>query len=229
MKTKSLYAVVLLMLFSAFMPSCHQSAKRMNNDLDSLSYVVGLNVGKNLIKMDSTLNIEVVCMAIRDVFENDEKMTMEEARNYYLGQKTYFVHEKAMRYQEQFLTDLSKRDRTYTRLKSGVTYKIVTLGDQSIQNLVSRDSLRMVLTIKDEDGEIIHAADTVFKAYRDILSGLQEVVRIAGKGGQVEAWLPSSEAYGTGGDSLLGIKPNQMVCFDVNILDIKYNNYKFRK
>ena len=168
-------------------------------------------------------------MAIRDVFNGKEKMTIDEARDYFLAQKTYFVHEKAQQYQERFLEDLSKSDRSYVRLKNGVTYKIVKLGDQSIQSLVSRDTLRMALTVRDERGEVLHPVDTVYKAYRDIIPGLQDVVRIAGKGGVVEAWLPSSEAYGTGGDSLLGIKPNQLVRFDVDIVDIKYHNHKFRK
>jgi FKBP-type peptidyl-prolyl cis-trans isomerase len=201
----------------------------MATDQDSLAYVVGLNVGKALIKMDSTLNADVVCMAIRDVFNGTEKMTIDEARDYFLAQKTYFVHEKAKRCQERFLEDLSKSDRAYVRLKNGVTYKIVKLGDQSIQSLVSRDTLRIAMTIKDERGEILHAADTIYKAYRDIIPGLQDVIRITGKGGVVEAWIPSAEAYGTGGDSLLGVKPNQLVRFDVDIVDIKYHNHKFRK
>lgn len=220
---------VLLLAIVILMPSCHKSSKRMATDQDSLAYVVGLNVGKALIKMDSTLNAEVVCIAIRDVFNGKEKMTIDEARDYFLAQKTYFVHEKAQQYQERFLEDLSKSDRSYVRLKNGVTYKIVKLGDQSIQSLVSRDTLRMALTVRDERGEVLHPVDTVYKAYRDIIPGLQDVVRIAGKGGVVEAWLPSSEAYGTGGDSLLGIKPNQLVRFDVDIVDIKYHNHKFRK
>lgn len=228
MKTKSSIIALSLSLL-IFMPSCHKSSSKMANDLDSLSYVIGLNVGKNLIKMDSTLNADMICMAIKDVYNGKEKMTMKQSHTYYLAQKTYFVHEKAKQYQEQFLEDLSKSDRSYVRLRDGVTYKIIKLGDQSIQSLVSRDTLSIAMTIKDENGNIIHAADTVYTAYRDVISGLHEVLRIAGNGGQIEAWVPSAEAYGTGGDSLLGIKPNQLIRYDLNILDIKYHNQKYRQ
>lgn len=222
--------VILLMLVALFATmSCHKSTKRMASDQDSLAYVVGLNVGHNLIKMDFTLNIDVVCMAIRDVYAGSQKMSIREGRDYYLAQKTYFVHEKAKRYQEQFLEDMSKNDRAYIRLRNGVTYKILQLGDQSIQSLVSRDSLRLAMTIKDENGDILHPTDTIYTAYRDLISGLQEVVRIAGNGASVEAWLPSETAYGAGGDSLLGIKPNQLVRYDLNIVDIKYHNQKYRR
>ena len=61
--------------------------------------------------MDSTLNVDAVCMAIRDVYAGRPKMSMEDARTYFLAQKTYFVHERAKAYQEQFLSDLRKTQK----------------------------------------------------------------------------------------------------------------------
>ena len=176
------------------------------------------------MEMDSTLNIEAVCAAIRDTYNGTPKMTMEEARDYYLGEKTYFVHEKAQAYQERYLTDLSKRDRKYVRTRSGVTYKILRLGDQShTGTMTSRDTVEIVYKLTDEQGRVIVEADTLRESYRKLLKGLQEVVKLAGSGAHFNAWLPSKSAYDVEGNKELGIEANTMLNYDVEIVEIKYN------
>ena len=206
--------------------SCKQGSSTIATERDSLSYVIGLSVGSSLIKLDSTLNVEVVCQAIRDVYNQSQQMTMDDARDYYLGQQTYFVHEKAERYQEQYLEDLRKSNRDYVRLRNGVTYRIIKLGDQSVQSLVSRDTLSLALSIYDQDGKAIVESDTVKSAYRDLLEGLREVVRITGDGGSVDVWVPSSQAYGSEGNADLGIGANQLLNYKVDIIDINFYNKK---
>ena len=217
--------IVVVSLVVAMFSSCGRSRTRLAVESDSLSYVIGLNVGHTLMAMDSTLNVEALCGAIRDVYNGTPKMSMEEARDYFLAEKTYFVHERAAAYQEQYLADLSKRDRKYVRTRTGVTYKIERLGDQSHQRSMNlRDTVRIAYTITDEQGRVIVERDTLRDSYRELLKGLQEVVRVAGDGGHFNAWLPSSQAYGAEGNAELGIEPNTMLNCEVEILDIKYNN-----
>ena len=175
-------SLLVISLFASLTLSCKKSTNSITTEADSISYIIGLSVGSSLMKMDSTLNIDAVCEAIRDIYNSTEKISLEQGRDYFLAQKTYFVHEKAEKYQEQFLTDLRKANRDFVRLRSGVTYKIDKLGDQSVQTLVSRDTLSLVLSIFDQAGATIVERDTVVTAYRDVLEGLREVVRITGKG-----------------------------------------------
>ena len=100
---KIIPALFTVQLFGSISLSCKQTSHTMATEADSLSYVIGLSVGQSLIKLDSTLNVDMVCEAIRDVYNSSEKMSFEEGRDYYLGQQTYFIHEKAEKYQEQFL------------------------------------------------------------------------------------------------------------------------------
>ncbi len=146
---------------------CHKGGSTLSNDTDSLSYVIGLNVAHSLMQMDSTLNADAVCMAIRDVYEGHGRMSMEDARTYLLAQKVYFVHEKAQAYQEQYLSDLSKRERAFARTRSGVTYKIDTLGDQSIQSMSIRDTVRLSWVVSDERGNRFVDGDTLRLAYKE--------------------------------------------------------------
>ncbi|MBR4850180.1 MAG: peptidylprolyl isomerase [Alistipes sp.] len=222
MKNILKYMAVAL-LFAGAVASCGRSTTKYSGGADTLSYVIGLNVGHTLMEMDSTLNVEAVCDAIRDVYNGTPKMTMEEARDYYLAEKTYFVHEKAQAHQEQYLADLSKRDRKYVRTRSGVTYKILRLGDQShTSSMGSRDTVRIAYRLTDEQGRVIVEADTLRGSYRDLLKGLQEVVRLAGDGAHFNAWLPSKQAYDVAGNEKLGIGANTMLNYDVEILEIKY-------
>lgn len=216
--------VVVGLLFGAMFVSCHRSSTKLGGGADTLSYIVGLNVGHSLMEMDSTLDVEAVCEAIRDVYNKAPKMTLAEARDYYLAEKTYFVHEKAQAHQERYLTDLSKRDRKYVRTRSGVTYKIIKLGDQShVGSMSSRDTVKIAFKLTDEQGRVIVEADTLRDSYRRLLKGLQEVVKLAGNGAKFNAWLPSKTAYDVEGNEELGIGANTMLNYDVEILDIKYN------
>lgn len=223
--TKGVISLVIVAVAAVSMfASCGRSKAKFTGDSDTLSYVIGMNVGKSLYEMDSTLNVDAVCAAIRDTYNGKVKMSMEEARDYYLAEKVFFVHEKAQAYQEQYLTDLSKRDRKYVRTRSGVTYKILRLGDQRQQTaMYSRDTVHLAYKITDEQGNVIVEADTLRDSYRDLLKGLQEVVRLAGNGAHFNAWLPSKTAYDVEGNAELGVGANVMLNFDVEILDIKYN------
>lgn len=217
------YAVVIL-LFGTMAMSCNRGKTQNSGEADSLSYVIGMNVGKSLMEMDSTLNVDAVCAAIRDTYNGTTKFTMAEARDIYLAEKTYFVHEKAKAHQEQYLTDLSRRDRKYVRTRSGVTYKILRLGDQSRQgSMSSRDTIRIKYTLTDEQGRVIVEADTLRSSYRDLVRGLQDVVKLVGDGAHFNAWLPSKVAYDVEGNKELGIEANTMLNYDVEILDIKYS------
>ena len=219
-------SLLIISLFTSLTLSCKKSTNTIATEADSISYIIGLSVGSSLMKMDSTLNIDAVCEAIRDIYNSTEKMTLEQGRDYFLAQKTYFVHEKAEKYQEQFLTDLRKANRDFVRLRSGVTYKIDKLGDQSVQTLVSRDTLSLILSIYDQAGAAILERDTVVTAYRDVLEGLREVIRITGNGGSADVWVPSSQAYGSEGNAELGITPNQLLNYKVDIIDINFYNKK---
>ena len=216
--------LTVILLFGAMFVSCHRSSTKYSGESDTLSYIVGLNVAHALMEMDSTLNVDAVCAAIRDTYNGTPKMTLEEARDYYLAEKTYFVHEKAQAHQERYLTDLSKRDRKYVRTRSGVTYKILRLGDQShVGSMSSRDTVKIVFKLTDEQGNVLVEADTLRDSYRNLVKGLQEVVKLAGEGAHFNAWLPSKTAYDVSGNEKLGIGANVLLNYDVEILDIKYN------
>lgn len=215
---------LILSLVAITFVSCHKSGVKLGAEADSMAYVIGLNMGKNLLQMDSTLNVDVVCAAIKDAYNGAEQMSFEEAKVYYLRQMNYTKYERFKLYEERFLADLAKSDRTYTRTKSGITYKISEPGDQ--QNLPSyqRDTVVIRYKIIRQDGTEVYSsyerADTTRAALSKMIVGLQENLKMVGKGGKFTAWIPSLLAYGAGGNEELGVEPNSTLCYEVEVLDV---------
>lgn len=204
--------------------SCNKHSRSLSVETDSLSYVIGMNVGYNLLQMDSTLNIEAVCAAIRDIYTGETAMDMDEARVYFLRQMNYTIYEKFKLYEERFLSDLAKSDRSFVRTKSGVTYKIPEIGDQQALATNSRDTVVIRYRLSRQDGSVVESsfdrADTTRIALSDLVKGLQETIKLVGSGGSLNAWIPSELAYGTAGNEALEIAPNSTLYYEIDVLDV---------
>lgn len=207
---------------------------KLKTDLDSVAYVIGMNVGLNLQRMDSTLNAEAVCEGIRDVFRGKTRMTMDDAETFYLSYVNYALPEKARAYEEQFLEDIARSNRSYARTSSGVTYTVEEVGDQDLIPTSDRDSVALRWVIRTADGEEVTSSyergDTVRSTLRNLRSGVRESVKLIGRGGKILAWLPAAEAYGAEGDKELGIAPNSTLYYEIELLEVdKYaNRYRRR-
>lgn len=197
---------------------------KLKNDTDSVAYVIGMNVGANLLKMDSTLNVNALCEGIRDVFRGNEKLTAGDAETFYLSYVNYALPEKARAYEEQFLLDIVKKNRSYARTSSGVAYTVAAVGDQNQVPASERDSVALRWVIRTVDGREITSSyergDTVRSLVRNLKRGVQESVKLIGTGGRINAWMPSAAAYGAEGDKELGIAPNATLYYEIELVDV---------
>ena len=206
---------------------------KLKSDVDSVAYVIGMNVGLNLQRIDSTINVAAVCEGIRDAFRGDTRLSMDEAETFYLSYVNYALPEKARAYEEQFLADIAKSNRSYARTSSGVTYTVEEVGDQDQIPTSDRDKVALRWVIRTADGQQITSSyergDTIRSAVRDLRRGVQESVKLIGAGGRISAWMPSDVAYGADGDRQLGIAPNATLYYEIELLEVdKYAN-RFRR
>ena len=199
---------------------------KLRTDADSAAYVLGMNIGANLMQIDSALNIEAVCRGIREAVAGETLLTMEEARDFYLRYVNYILPEKARNYEEQFLADIARSNRSYARTQSGVTYTVDRLGEQDQEAIASsdRDSISVRWVIRATDGRELYSSyergDTLRLALSELRPGVRESVKLIGKGGRIVAWLPAKEAYGEAGDEELGIAPNATLCYEIELLEV---------
>ena len=197
----------------------------MQNSADSMSYVMGLNLGKNLLGMDSLLNIEMVCEGLRDAYNSQQRFNDEEARMAFLKYMNYDVYERAQRFEAQFLEDLRKEDRKFVATHSGLTYKIPELGNLKKSARNNRDTMLICYRILDVAGNVVdttyYKRDTLRTSFGSMVRGLQEATRLIGEGGHIEAWIPSTLAFGAEGCDSLDVKPNKMLYYEMWLIKVE--------
>ena len=224
----------LVLLAGACSKNSGGGGVKLRNDTDSVAYVIGMNVGANLLKMDSTINVNAVCEGIRDMFRGNPRLSAADAETFYLSYVNYALPEKARAYEEQFLLDIAKSNRSYARTSSGVTYTVTDVGDQNQVPTSERDSVALRWVIRTAAGDEIASSyergDTVRSLVRNLRRGVQESVKLIGKGGKINAWMPSSAAYGAEGDKELGVAPNATLYFEIELVDLdKYTTRSRRR
>lgn len=228
---------LLILLALGAMIGCSKSSggdsHRLKSDTDSVAYVVGMNIGLNLIRMDSTINVEAVCRGIRDMVREKNLMTLEEAETFFLGYMNHTLPEKAQALEEQFLADVAASDRSFARTRTGVTYAVEELGDQNRIPASTRDSLYMRYRIISTNDQELYSSyergDTLATTYGELKPGLQESLKLIGEGGKIITLIPSKLAYGAAGDRELNIAPNQIVRFEIELVKLdKYNEWQRR-
>lgn len=229
MKLRYIFSA-LCVVFAATLVACGGGSKNPNKShledaIDSVSYIVGMNVGYNILKMDSTLRAEAVVKGINDVLSGKELMSVEDARNYFLAYMTYDVYDRVRGYEEQFLADLEASDNKVQRTQSGLAYKVLVLGDMNKTATIDRDTVAITYRVTRLSGEevdvVANREDTVRTVLRDFMPGVKEGIKLIGQGGQVLLWVPSELAYGSEGDKEKSIRPNEMLHYDINLLEVK--------
>jgi FKBP-type peptidyl-prolyl cis-trans isomerase len=184
-----------------------------------------MNIAYNIMKMDSTVRPEAVIQGISDALNGAERLTLEDARTYFLSYMNYEVYERVRNYEEQYLTDLVASDNKVVRTRTGLTYKVEELGDMN--NMLSNDRDTVAITYRATrlSGEEVDGAserdDTLRVAVNRLIPGLREGVKLVGQGGRLTLWVPSSLAYGSMGNNDKGVKANEMLRYEVNIVEVK--------
>ena len=77
----------------------------------------------------------------------------------------------------------------------------------------------------DVAGEVVdttyYRADTVRINVGSMSRGVIEAAKLIGEGGHIEAWVPSTLAFGSAGCDSLGVKPNTMLYYEMWLIDVE--------
>ncbi|MBR5492228.1 MAG: FKBP-type peptidyl-prolyl cis-trans isomerase [Alistipes sp.] len=213
---------------SLLVAACGGNAKRtfkLEDSADSLSYVVGMNIAYNIMQMDSTMRADAVMAGIEDVLKGTELMSFDDGRMFLLSYMNYDVYERVRNYEEQYLADLAASDNAVVRANSGLTYKVGELGDMGQMISSDRDTVAFTYRVTNMAGKEVdraeERADTLRTQVGRLQDGLREGVKLIGQGGKITLWIPSSMAYGSQGDEQKEIEPNEMLRYELNIVEVK--------
>ena len=224
-KIFSVALAIVVLVVACNKPQATVEKPLMQNSADSMSYVIGLNLGANLIGIDSLLNVEAVCAGLRDAYVAEAKLNPEEARAAYLKYLNYDIYERVDAFEKQFLADLRKEDRKFVATSTGLTYKVHTLGDMKKVVRNNRDTILVRYRALNVAGGIVDTtylnADTLRIAVGEMPRGVIEASKLIGEGGHMEAWVPSRLAFGSAGCDSLAILPNTMLYYELWLIDIE--------
>ncbi|MBQ2240010.1 MAG: FKBP-type peptidyl-prolyl cis-trans isomerase [Alistipes sp.] len=224
-KTFIAIAALALMVACGGKTQKSSTAPAMQTSADSMSYVMGMNIGRNLMGIDSMLNIDMVAEGMRDAYRGEARLTDEEARMAYLKYMNYDNYERIKAFEDSYFEEIRRADRKFVATTSGLTYKVVELGDLKRSVHSNRDTMLVRYRMLDMSGAVLDTtylrADTLRTAAGDMPKGVIEAVKLIGKGGHIEAWVPSQLGYGANGCDSLGVKPNSILYYEMWLVDVE--------
>ena len=202
------------------------SGQKMNNEIDSVSYSLGVNIGENIKKQFPDIDLDNFEAAIKDVLDESKEPKISNVDAQKLIQD-YFTKiqakasESVMEVGKKFLADNSKRENVIT-LESGLQYEIMKTGEGPKPTLEDKVTTHYHGTLIDGtvfDSSVDRGEPASFPV-NGVIKGWTEGVQLIGEGGEIMLYIPSELAYGSNGSGK-DIGPNATIIFKVELIKIK--------
>lgn len=198
---------------------------KYTDELDKVSYSLGLSIASNLISSGvTTINTEAFIDGLNTVFSGKMPEIMpDEANNIlqdYFDKLQQAKGKEAKAEGEKFLAENKKKEGVVA-LPSGLQYKILTAGDGPKPK--ASDTVKC-----HYEGRLING--TVFDSsirrnepaefpVSGVIAGWVEALQLMPVGSKWQLYIPSELAYGAHGAGQ-SIGPNETLIFDVELLAI---------
>lgn len=198
---------------------------KYNNEMDKVSYSLGLSIASNLISSGvKTINMEAFNDALSTVFAGKMPEIMPDEANNIL--QDYF--EKLQKAQgdaakeagAQFLAENKNKEGVVT-LSSGLQYKILKAGDGPKPK--ASDTVKCHYEGRLINGQVfdssIKRGEPAEFPVSGVIAGWVEALQLIPVGSKWQLYIPSELAYGSHGAGQ-SIGPNETLIFDVELLAI---------
>lgn len=208
--------------------SCNQKGNKnvaLNNQIDSVSYSIGVNFGTNLKKSNITeFNEAALLNGIYSVINEDSlKIDLRESGNVintYIRELQVKVGEVNLEKGKNFLAENGKKEGIVTT-ESGLQYRVISEGTG--EKPAATDQVKVhyrgtTIDGKEFDSSFKRNQPATFAANR-VIKGWTEALQLMPVGSKYELFIPADLAYGprgAGGD----IGPNETLIFEVELLEI---------
>ena len=198
---------------------------------DQASYVIGLNIGRNLKAQEVPANPDIVMKGIRDGLSGAQPaMTDEEmqtAMNTFQQQmmakqeaKMQAEGQKNQKAADEFLAT-NKAKKGVVTTASGLQYEVVKEGTGASPKATDQVTVHYTGTLLDGtkfDSSVDRGQPATFPV-NQVIPGWTEALQLMKVGGKYKLYIPPALGYGergAGGE----IGPNALLVFDVELLGI---------
>lgn len=217
----------------AFTALAQKKAKKvvLKNEIDSVSYLMGVNIGNSLGKEMSEANFELIIQGFRDAVAKG-RLVCQDSTDMVLSM---YFQEKAMIKQaeedkksevykvagEKFLADNGKKQGVVTTA-SGLQYQVIKEGDGAHPTAESTVKVHyhgttiegIVFDSSVERGEPIEFP------LNQVIPGWTEGVQLMSKGAKYKFFIPQELAYGSSSPTPV-ITPYSCLVFEVELLSFE--------
>lgn len=201
------------------MVSC-QSAKNSKTftTQDSIAYAMASDFGAWAKQMDSTLNVKILQQGIAEAFAGKSQITSEDARMFL--NEWFGVRKPALDLAEgkAWLEKVKAENPAIQTTASGLMYEIVNEGDTANKATNDADQVVVNYALSLKDGKEIQRNDSIPFALNAVIPAWTEGVKLIGKGGKINLWVPSELGYGARATG--NIPANSALKFEIELLEV---------
>jgi FKBP-type peptidyl-prolyl cis-trans isomerase FklB len=226
MKLRIIAAVLGLFLLTV--QASAQEKTVLKDQKDKMSYIIGMDIGKNLKMQSIEINSEAFLKGVNDAFSGGQPLlTDQEIRDTMaVFQKEMMAKqdEKARKNKQEgeaFLSENKKKEGVKT-LPSGLEYKVIKEGTGKKPQLTDTVIVNYRGTLIDgtEFDSSYRRGQPATLQVNGVIPGWTEALQLMKEGDKWQLYVPSNLAYGErGAGGVIG--PNAALVFEVELLSVQ--------
>lgn len=193
--------------------------------VDSVSYLIGNGIGKNVIENMPEVNKDLLLQGIMHALSNQDAQVVDSFNmviSNYFEQKQAIEAEKQKVLGEVFLADIKKSVKGIKETESGILYEVQKMGKGKKPTATSTVKVHYVgFTPEGEkfDSSIDREEPAEF-GLDQVIPGWTEGLQLMPVGSKFKFYIPQDLAYGESAPEGSPIKAFMPLVFEVELLDI---------
>lgn len=229
MKTFGILATALLLVACQ---SSTQQKKELKTQKDSISYMIGMDIGKNLKTQSIDVDAEALAQGMKDMLDSNKTMLTEEQAQQVAQELQHVMmakreekmkvsSDKNKKEGDTFLAENKKKEGVVA-LPDGLQYKIIKKGTGRIPKENETVTVHYRGTLLDGtefDSSYKRGQPATFPV-NGVIKGWVEALHLMPVGSKWQLFIPPDLGYGEQGAGQ-NIGPNTTLIFEVELLSVK--------
>jgi FKBP-type peptidyl-prolyl cis-trans isomerase FklB len=216
---------IVTIIIATITINLNMSAQKLNNEIDSVSYSLGVNIGENIKTQFPDIDIKNFEAAIKDVLDDSKEPTVSGADaqkkiQEYFSKQQAKASESVVEEGRKFLATNSKKENVVT-LESGLQYEVIKAGEGAKPSLNDQVTTHYHGTLIDGtvfDSSVERGQPASFPV-NGVIKGWTEALQLMNVGSKWRLFVPYDLAYGERGAGPQ-IGPFTTLIFEVELISI---------